>query len=213
MDSILENEHKQMFIRMDSLIKFCDERKVYYRSQDNRKEEIFFSDLEFKANIMCENSKYYFFVSLETKHQEVVDIYNKKRYLVDMKIDEEQNKTYTHYISVIESYLRSNLINNNVVRKDNVKLNEIIEYLYKNNVINKNQKHLWDGIRQMRNAIVHYNSISRINADYYFYNGLSISIKKGKLIVREDLYEHLKLMEWMTFEVNKIIEITIGNQV
>jgi len=193
-----------MINRMKNLMEFCDERKVYFRSQNNTLAEHLFSHLEFKAGIMYEQSLFYIQNDVIEQHPFIKNIEGVNMPVLNMKIYEVQNLIFTHYLSIIESSLRKCLLQKKIGTRLMI-LNTIINHLYDLKIITKKQHHLWHGIRQIRNAIVHYDSEAHLSETYHFYSGLHIELKNGQSLETEDIFEALKLMEWMTFCINDIV--------
>jgi len=193
-----------MIKRMKILMEFCDEMKVYFRSQNNVLAEHLFSHLEFKVGMMYEQSMFYLQSDILSNHEVIKNIEGQNLPIVNMKIYEVQNLVITHYISIIESSLRKFLLQIKIGSKMMI-LNEIIEHLHDLKFIDKKEKHLWHGIRQIRNAIVHYDGEAHVSDRYDFTKELSICLSKGNQLATTDIFEALKLMEWMTYSTRQIV--------
>lgn len=187
-----------------NLLQFCDVTKVHFRSQHQTIAEELFSYLEFKVGIMFEMIVFY---SLEKTISDPI----LPRYHADaipanaMKIHEVQHLILPQVISVIESSLR-HIINTKRKSMHPMMLAEILEWLYKKKIINSRQVHLWTGIRQIRNAIVHYSRHATVTDTYVFSENLVIKLENSqKIASTTDLYEDAKLIEWMIFDVRNIV--------
>ena len=196
--------HQEELKRMTNLLKFCDQMKVYFRSQNNTIAEELYAHLEFKVGIMTEMTSFYMLHDEMEGHPSIQRYHGEESSLNDMKIYEVQNLLLTHFISIIESSLRKFLLANGVTNKMII-LHQILEYLYKHKYINEEELHLWSGIRQIRNAVTHYEHHSHVSDTYHFSQELEITLKNAKAIESHDLFSDLKLMEWMAYSVKNIL--------
>jgi len=178
--------------------------KVYFREHNNTLAEELYAHLEFKVGIMLE------MITLYTINKSIENNPITNRYhgsdapLYDMKIYEIQNLVFTHFISTIESTLRKFVLAQGFGH-EKIILNQILEFLHKKHYITQEHLHLWNGLRQMRNAVVHYDSKAHTTDSYHYSRELDVSLKEGQVMESTDLYSQLKLMEWMAFNVKEII--------
>jgi len=189
--------------RMKLLMEFCDQMKVFFRENNQKIAEELFAHLEFKAGMMYEMSLFYFLNDELEGHPTMKRYHGEDASIAKMKILEVQNLLVTHFISTIESSLRKSLLNKGYTNKMMI-LNHILEDLFKEKIISKNKLHLWTGVRQIRNAIVHYEHHSHVSDTYRFSDELVIELKNGDPMTSTNIFEYLYLMEWMAYEVRNI---------
>lgn len=190
--------------RMKNLLEYCTQMKFYYRSIHHDIAEKLFAYLEFKVGIMYEMSVFYACNDV-IENRPVVQSYqdNQEFPVYAMKIYEVQNLVLTHFISIIESSLRSLLFVNGYTNKKMV-MGEILDALLTENLISKQEFYLWSGVRHIRNAIVHYDKHAHVSQTYRFTGELVIKLKDSKALTSNDTFEYVKLMEWMAYSVRRV---------
>ena len=189
--------------RIKKLLDFCDQMKVYFRGHRNQLAEELYAHLGFKVGIMYEMIIVYVLSDTIEGHPTIERYHGKDTFVNEMKIYEIQNLIFPHFVSVIESSLRVLLLKHKK-RNQIMILHTILEHLLRKKLITKSQMHLWDGIRHMRNAVVHYSSVARVSDVFQYYDDFQIVLKEGETIYTDNLYQDLKLMEWMAYNVKDI---------
>ena len=189
--------------RIKRLLLFCDQTKVYFREQKNTLAEELFSHLEYKVGMMHDMIFYYVMVDISEGHPLTKRYHGEDAPVNEMKIYEVQNLVLPHFISIIESSFRQLVLEER--GKELLILNQILEHLFMQKRITKNQLHLWSGIRQVRNAVVHYDGHARISDSYHYSDELVLALKENRSIYTTDLFQALKLMEWMAYNVREIV--------
>jgi len=195
------------FVQMLLLLRHCDNRKVHYRHKNNFIAEKLFSYLEVKIGMlvdhisMCLMEENRYGRKITQKYPEKsIDIS-----LTEVKIKEIQTLIFTHYVSLMESSLREKIVGE-TGENEKILLNDILKHLHKKRKIDNNQLHLWTGMRHLRNAIVHYDTKPRVTLELKYEEDLVISLKKDTPRHTTDLYEGFRLMRWMTYNIEPLVQ-------
>jgi len=190
--------------RIKDLLDFCDAKKVQYREAGNQTAEELYAYLAFKVGMMYEMTVLYAIDSTLFESVLTARYHGSDANATEMKIYEVQNLILPHFISIIESSLRQ-MISKKKANTPMMILNDILLWLHKKRIITDEQLHLWTGIRQIRNAVVHYNRRSMVTDTYHFSDELIFDLKKGESFATTDLFQDFKLMEWMAYHVEPIV--------
>ncbi len=198
---------KTDFVQLLLLLRHCDNRKVHYRHKNNIIAEKLFAYFEVKIGMLVDHISIAM-MEADKYGRKITQVYPNTSVnvsITDVKIKEIQTLIITHYISLIESSLREKIVSETGKNKK-ILLNDILLYLYKKRKINDKQLHLWTGIRHLRNAIVHYDTKPRASMRLKYSKDLIIVLNKNKTRQTTDLYEDFKLMKWMTYNVEPLVQ-------
>lgn len=188
-----------------ALEQFCHETQISFTEQNNCFGEELYSYLRYKVIFMYELIDMCIVKEMMFPGR-LVEVHGfdiKEIPYIQSQMFEIQQLIFPRYVSLVESMFRKAIQAREGHDRD-ILMNEAIHYLENKKIISHAKAHLLHGIRHMRNAETHYDSISKVTDIYIYADDLVVSLKTGKPIQHNDLFQPFAIMRWLAYTVKPV---------